>query len=273
MPSTDMDSQSMEIHFEALERGQRQLTEASNKLEQALAEFISRLPPIKQEPADGAVENPRVPTPASASIADKPRKMKPSLLTEFDRDHAKGCAFMNSCHLYIRLCPGKFPDDEKKIFWVLSFFKKDQAATWADRTLRWAEHHGCPCHATWDTVIKDYISHFCPPNERTTALMKLETKQYYQNKRDVQEYIDEFEELINMSQYKDGLAIVLKFRHGLNATIQDKIAELGANQPSDEKPEQWYAMAQLFNQNRIANEAFQTAQNKLHAPPTAANNS
>jgi hypothetical protein len=31
-------------------------------------------------------------------------------------------------------------------------------------------------------------------------------------------------------------------------------------------------MAQLFDQNHIANEAFQTAQNKLHAPSMAANN-
>jgi hypothetical protein len=73
--------------------------------------------------------------------------------------------------------------------------------------------------------------------------MKLKTKQYYQNKRDIEEYIDEFEELIDMSQYKDGLAIVLKFHRGLNVTIQDKIAELRTNRPSDEKLEQWYAMA------------------------------
>jgi hypothetical protein len=32
-------------------------------------------------------------------------------------------------------------------------------------------------------------------------------------------------------------------------------------------------MAQLFDQNCIANEAFQTAQNKLQVPSTAANNS
>jgi hypothetical protein len=31
-------------------------------------------------------------------------------------------------------------------------------------------------------------------------------------------------------------------------------------------------MAQLFNQNHIANRAFQTVQNKLQAPSTAANN-
>jgi hypothetical protein len=62
MPSTNMDSQSMETHFEALELGQRQLTEASNKLEQVLSEFISWLLPIKQEPADSAAEN-RLPLP------------------------------------------------------------------------------------------------------------------------------------------------------------------------------------------------------------------
>jgi hypothetical protein len=155
--------------------------------------------------------------------------MEPSPPTKFDRDHTKGCAFMNSCHLYIRLCPDEFLDDEEKIFWVLSFFKKDHAATWVDHTLRWAEHHGCQCHAMWDTFIKDYISHFCPLNKRMTALMKLKTRQYYHNKHDVEEYINEFEELVNMSQYKDNLAIVLKFHHGLNATIQDKITQLGTN--------------------------------------------
>jgi hypothetical protein len=63
--------------------------------------------------------------------------------------------------------------------------------------------------------------------------MKLKMRQYYQNKCNIEEYINEFEELIDMLQYKDGLAIVLKFCHGLNATIQDKIEELGTNQPSD----------------------------------------
>jgi hypothetical protein len=102
--------------------------------------------------------------------------------------------------------------------------------------------------------------------------MKLKTRQYYQNKHNVEEYIDEFEELVDMSQYTDSFTIVLKFCHGLNATIQDKITELGTNWPSDEKPEQWYVMAQLFDQNCITNEAFQMVQNKPQAPSTAAHN-
>jgi hypothetical protein len=97
-------------------------------------------------------------------------------------------------------------------------------------------------------------------------------RQYYQNKCDVEEYIDEFEELVDISQYKDSLAIVLKFCHGLNATIQDKITKLGSNCPSNDEPDQQYMRAQLLDQNCIANEAFQTAQNKLQAPSTGANN-
>jgi hypothetical protein len=197
--------------------------------------------------------------------------MKPSLPTKFDGDCVKGCAFMNLCCLYIGLCSDKFPDDEKKIFWVLSFFKRDCAATWADCMLHWVECHGCQHHATWDTFIRDYISHFCPLNERTTVLMKLEMRQYYQNKCNIKEYINKFEELVDMLQYKDSLTIVLKFCCGLNAMIQDKIVELGTNQPSDDKPEKWYMMAWLFDQNCIANEAFQMAQNKLQALSTAAN--
>jgi hypothetical protein len=141
----------------------------------------------------------------------------------------KGCAFMNLCCLYIRLCPDKFPNDKKKMYWVLSSFKKDCAATWANSTLHWVEHHGCQCHMTWAKFIKDYISHFCPLNERTTVMIKLETRQYYQNKHDVEEYINEFEELVDMFQYKDSLTIVLKSCCGLNTMIQDKVVELGTN--------------------------------------------
>jgi hypothetical protein len=42
-------------------------------------------------------------------------------------------------------------------------------------------------------------------------------------------YIDEFKDLINMSSYTDLITIVLKFHQGLNATMQDKIAESGTD--------------------------------------------
>jgi hypothetical protein len=62
-----------------------------------------------------------------------------------------------------------------------------------------------------------------------------------------------------MSGYTDPIAIVLKFRRGLNPTMQDKIAELGTDRPRDNNHQGWYAAARRFDLNRLANEAFRYA--------------
>jgi hypothetical protein len=59
-----------------------------------------------------------------------------------------------------------------------------------------------------------------------------------------------------MSGYTDPITIVLKFRRGLNATMQDKIAESGTDQLRDNDHQGWYAAAHRFDLNRLANEAF-----------------
>jgi hypothetical protein len=50
-----------------------------------------------------------------------------------------------------------------------------------------------------------------PPMSMTMALMKLEMEEDYQNKHNVDEYVDDFEELINLSGYTDPLVVVIKF--------------------------------------------------------------
>jgi hypothetical protein len=84
---------------------------------------------------------------------------------------------------------------------------------------------------------------FCPVNESMMALMKLEMEEYHQNKCNVNEYVDNFEELIDLLGYMDPLAIVIKFCQGLNVTIQNKIAELGKDHLGDNLPAGWYTMA------------------------------
>jgi hypothetical protein len=59
--------------------------------------------------------------------------------------------------------------------------------------------------------------------------MRLKSDRYFQGQRNVEAYIDEFRDLVDMSRYTDPIAIVLKFRWGLNATTQDKIAESGTD--------------------------------------------
>jgi hypothetical protein len=91
---------------------------------------------------------------------------------------------------------------------------------------------------------ESFIETFCPENESTHALMRLKSDRYFQGKQTVDAYVDEFEDLIDLSGYLDDLAIVLKFRHGLNPVFQDKITESGRDRLPDNAPDKWYAAAQ-----------------------------
>jgi hypothetical protein len=72
----------------------------------------------------------------------------------------------------------------------------------------------------------------------------------------VDDYIDEFSELIDEAGYTDGLSIVMKFRRGLDRDIQDWIAELVQGKPEDDDPEGWYSTACIFDANWTVNQAF-----------------
>jgi hypothetical protein len=71
---------------------------------------------------------------------------------------------------------------------------------------------GKMCFASWDEFRDEFTAAFCPENKATTALMRLESDQYFQAKRNVEAYIDEFKDLVDLSGYTDPIAIVLKFR-------------------------------------------------------------
>jgi hypothetical protein len=59
---------------------------------------------------------------------------------------------------------------------------------------------------------------FCPKNKAMAALMQLESERYLQGRQNVETYVNEFKDLINLSRYMDLITIVLKFSRGLNAT-------------------------------------------------------
>jgi hypothetical protein len=65
--------------------------------------------------------------------------------------------------------------------------------------------------ADWMDFTLEFMSTFCPENEVTSALMRLELDRYFQGQRNVEAYIDEFRDLIDMSGYTNPIAIVLKF--------------------------------------------------------------
>jgi hypothetical protein len=99
------------------------------------------------------------------------------------------------------------------------------------------------CFASWHDFTEEFAATFCPENEATTALMRLESDQYYRGKWNVEAYIDEFKDLVDLSGYTDPIAIVLKFRRGLSPTTQDRIAESGTDRPSDTDFNGWFKAA------------------------------
>jgi hypothetical protein len=115
------------------------------------------------------------------------------------------------------------------------------------------------CFASWDEFREEFTAVFCPENEATTALMRLESDRYFQGKRNVEAYIDEFKDLVDLSGYTDPIAIVLKFRRGLNPTTQDRIAESAMDRPQDRDFEGWFKAARHLDLNCLANEAFHYA--------------
>jgi hypothetical protein len=115
------------------------------------------------------------------------------------------------------------------------------------------------CFASWHNFTEEFTATFCPENEATTALMWLESDWYCQGKQNVETYIDEFKDLIDLSGYTDSIAMVLKFHRGLNPTTQDRIAESGMDRPSDTDFNGWFKAARRLDLNRLANEAFHLA--------------
>jgi hypothetical protein len=113
--------------------------------------------------------------------------------------------------LYTVLCPEKFTDNIQQVCWVLIFMKKDCAAIFANHMIQSKSQTGLPCFQCWESFYVTYVLLFCPINKSTMALMKLDTEEYHQNKCNIDKYVDDFEELINLLGYTDPLTIVIKF--------------------------------------------------------------
>ena len=82
---------------------------------------------------------------------------------------------------------------------------------------------------------------------------------YYQKGRSLDDYIDEFQDLVTDSGYTDPKMIVVKFHRGLNPQIQNAVTTMVSGRLSDMNPTKWYEMARTVDKNRATNEAFQSA--------------
>jgi hypothetical protein len=98
------------------------------------------------------------------------------------------------------------------------------------------------------------------------ATNRLEGTTYFQGRRAVDDYLDDFRDLISDSGYSDPKTIVVKFRRGLNPAIADAVATMAAGRPDDLDPEAWYEAARRIDQNQAANAAFRSAHHVASQP-------
>jgi hypothetical protein len=104
-------------------------------------------------------------------------------------------------------------------------------ATFAEHVVRQEMKSSEIVFPDWSEFTLKFTLMFCPENKVTTALMQLESKCYFQCRCNIEAYIDEFKDLVDMSGYTDPITIVLEFCRGLNTITQDKIAKSGTNRP------------------------------------------
>jgi len=184
-------------------------------------------------------------------------------------DQAAGKAFLTSCRTYI-LCPEAFEDDLTKIVWAMSYMKTGCANHWATREFEQEAKTSHLSFIDWLDFEEEFQKDFMPLDSESAAINVLETTAYFQGKRTVDDYLDQFWDLIYDSGYTDPKTVVVKFRRGLDRRISTALAGMTYGRPSDTDPEAWFCLAVQMDQNRVADKAFHISHRQPYVlTPTA----
>ena len=108
----------------------------------------------------------------------------------------------------------------------------------------------------WDDFQDEFKKEFTPAHADAVAINQLESPAYYQKNRSLDDYLDEFQDLVAKASYTDPKTIVVKFRRGLNPQTQNTIVTMASGRPSNSTLSEWYRMARTVDQNRATNEAL-----------------
>jgi len=118
------------------------------------------------------------------------RQTHPKLFSspDFSREHYNGCAFLNSCSLYICLALKQFHDEQERILWALTFFKGGHAAKWSKNVFYQEVDTGIFSIPTWGDFEQQFWVHFFSVNMEADAINALEGTSYHQGDRIVDDY-------------------------------------------------------------------------------------
>ena len=157
-----------------------------------------------------------IPTPAPTTVVTRNIRndLKPALPPNFDGDRLKGRGFIHACQAYIRLRPDQFPDEQTKIQWAMTYMSQGRAQKWVGRIYHWESlptNVGSDYCVDWDDFRSKFKMEFYLLHLDALATNKLEGTTYFQGRRPVDDYLNEFRDLITESGYTDPKTIVVTF--------------------------------------------------------------
>jgi hypothetical protein len=200
--------------------------------------------------------------PASLPTTVFQSELKPALLPKYDGNQQNGKAFVNACQAFFRLRPDQFPDEQIKIQWAMTYMSQGRAQRWVNRIYQWEvlpANINVNYFVAWDDFRSFFRKEFFPLHAEAVAKNVLEGNTYFQGCRNVDDYLDEFRDLVSESGYTSPKTIVVKFRQALNVEIGDAIATMAVGRPDDLDPEAWFKAAVRIDQSQATNLAFRVA--------------
>jgi len=107
----------------------------------------------------------------------------------------------------------------------MSYMKAGHAGRWANHEFEHEAKSGHLRFIDWVDFEEEFWKDFMPLDSEAAAVNMLETTSYFQSRQLVDDYLDQFKDLIEDSGYSDPKTIVVKFRRGLNDPCRDDLWE------------------------------------------------
>jgi len=209
LPSNMIEDQLVHMdRVRAIEATMDEMKSQHEATHQLLQDVLARLSPTQAQnvqdplPTRPACRSPTLSIPAS-SAGWKKLALKPSFPPNFSGDQAARKAFLTSCRTYICLCPEAFEDDVTKIIWAMSYMKTGRANRWVTHKFEQEAKTGHLCFIDWLDFEEEFQKDFMLLDLESAAINVLETTAYFQGKRMVDDYLDQFRDLIYDSGYTD----------------------------------------------------------------------
>jgi len=125
----------------------------------------------------------------------------------------------------------------------MSYMKARHAGCWVNREFEYEVKSGHLCFIDWVNFKEEFRKDFEPLDSEAVAMNVLETTSYFQGGWSVDNYLNQFKDLIEDSGYSDLKTIVVKFCRGLDRRISTTLVGMTYGRPADTDPKAWFCLA------------------------------